>query len=48
MKRLMKIVTMEIHKDYKIEYEREINEYLRLLHLHSRHLDLVYSMPRQI
>jgi hypothetical protein len=48
LKRLIKIVTTEIHADYKIEYEKEINEYLRLLHLHSRHLDLVYLMPRKI
>lgn len=48
VKRLITIVTKKLHEDYKIEYEGSINEYLRLLHTRSRHIDLVYNMPKII
>jgi len=48
VKRLITIVTKKLHEDYKIEYEKIINVYLRLLHERSRHIDLVYNMPKEI
>jgi hypothetical protein len=48
VKRLITIVTKKLHEDYKIEYEKTINEYLRLLHERSRHIDLIYHMPKEI
>ena len=48
VKRLITIVTKKLHEDYKIEYEENINDYLRLLHLRSNHIDFVYNLPKEI
>ncbi len=37
-----------IHEDYKIEYQKEINNYLNILHKKSNHLDSIYSLPAEI
>jgi hypothetical protein len=48
VKRLITIVTKKLHEDYKIEYEENINDSLRLLHLRSNHIDFVYNLPKEI
>jgi len=48
VKRLVNVVTKKLHEDYKIEYEEAINEYLKILHHTSRHIDIVYSLPKTI
>jgi hypothetical protein len=48
VKRLINIVTTKLHEDYKIEYEDAINEYLKILHRTSRHVNTVYNLPKAI
>jgi len=48
VKRLINVVTKQLHEDYKIEYEETINEYLQILHRTSRHIDTVYNLPKAI
>ena len=48
LKRLITIVTKKIHEDYFIEYKDKINEYLKLLHRRSDHLDYIYRLPQSI
>jgi hypothetical protein len=48
VKRLINIVTTKLHEDYKIEYEIAINEYLKILHRTSSHIDTVYKLPKAI
>lgn len=45
MKRLINLVNKHLHVDYRIEYQKIINEYLQILHRTSRHIDTVYNMP---
>jgi len=46
-KRLLSLVTKKLHPDYFIEYEDELNRFLRILHARSSHLDIVYHMPQR-
>ncbi|MFA6864092.1 MAG: hypothetical protein WCS11_09450 [Dysgonamonadaceae bacterium] len=48
VKRLINIVKTKLHEDYKIEYEDAINEYLKILHRTSRHVNTVYNLPKAI
>lgn len=48
VKRLIKIVTQQLHEDYMIEYRGTINRYLNILHQYSSHLDYVYNLPKEI
>lgn len=46
--RLFNLVNKNLHEDYKLEFEDDINRYLSVLHIKSNHLDFVYSMPEKI
>lgn len=48
LKRLITLVTKKLHADYRIEYEDKINNYLKVLHGTSNHLDMIYDMPQSI
>jgi len=48
VKRLITIVTKKLHEDLKIEYDDLINDYLKILHIRSRHLDRVYTLPKSV
>ncbi|HEY9170244.1 MAG TPA: hypothetical protein VIN72_12200 [Lutibacter sp.] len=48
VKRLINIVTTKLHEDYKIEYEASINDYLKILHRTSNHINTVYNLPKEI
>ncbi len=48
VRRLITIVTKKLHEDYKIEYDEKINQYLQILHARSRHINLVFNMPKEI
>lgn len=48
VKRLVNIVNNKLHEDYKIEYEATINEYLKILHRTSRHINTVHQLPESI
>lgn len=48
LKRLINIVTNQLHPDYQADYAVKINEYLKILHLRSNHIDTVYHMPKSI
>ncbi len=48
VKRLITVVTKKLHRDYLIEYQSIINEFLEKLHSCSNHMDMVYAMPKSI
>jgi hypothetical protein len=48
LKRLISIVKLKLHEDYKIQYAPTINEYLAILHRTSSHLDYVYALTTSI
>ena len=48
VKRLITLVTKNLHEDYKVEYESAINDYLTILHRTSSHIDMVYNLPKAI
>ena len=48
VKRLIKIVTQQLHEDYKIQYSTTINTYLNTLHHFSSHLDYAYNLPKSL
>ncbi|MGM0496664.1 MAG: hypothetical protein ACQESJ_01975 [Bacteroidota bacterium] len=48
LKRLMTLVTKKMNKDYRADYEDNINEYLKRLHQTSNHIDLIYNLPEAI
>ncbi len=48
VKRLITVVTKNLHEDYKIEYEATINDSLNILHQTSSHIDTVYNLPDSI
>ena len=47
-KRLINIVQVKLHPDYKIEYRNEVNNYLSILHETCNYLDYVYALPKAI
>ena len=48
LKRMITLVTKKLHKDYKIDYEDKLNEYLRRLKKTSDHIDMIYDLPEKI
>jgi hypothetical protein len=48
LKRLINVVAKKMHEDLRADYRDKINEYLRVLHSTSRHIDTVYNMVREI
>ncbi|MDY0077001.1 MAG: hypothetical protein RBR87_06960 [Bacteroidales bacterium] len=48
VKRLITVVTKKLHEDYRIDYEATINNYLKRLHQTSRHVNMVYNMPKTL
>ncbi len=47
-KRLITIVTTKLHEDYKVEYNGEINKFLKILHRSSGHVSTVANLPESI
>jgi hypothetical protein len=43
--RLLNLVRKKLHEDYWIEYETEINRFLKILKNNCSHLDYVFTMP---
>ena len=37
-----------IHEDYIIEYKKDLDNYLSVLHSKSNHVNLIYSLPKEI
>lgn len=48
VKRLITLVTQKLHEDYKLDYQDKINHYLHVLYNNSRHIDMIYNMPKTI
>lgn len=48
LKRLINLVEVKMHEDFKIQYQSKINEYLRVFHQYSSGLDYVASLPKSI
>ena len=48
VKRLITLVTKNMHEDFRIEYAVTINDYLQILHRTSNHIDTIYLMPKTI
>ncbi len=48
LNKLIKIVKGQLHEDYLLEYQTDINRFLKILHKRSSHIDLVYDMPKEI
>lgn len=48
LKRVITLVELKMHEDYKIQYQSKINDYLNILHRSSSHLDYVYSLTKSI
>ena len=48
LKRLITLVSNKLHPDFMVEYRKKINDYLRVLHKTSTHLEFIYAMPKSI
>jgi hypothetical protein len=48
VKRIINIVTKNLHEDYRIEYVDIINDYLQILHRTSSHINAVSNLPKAI
>lgn len=48
VKRLVTLVTKKLHEDYQADYRDKINEYLKILHRTSNHIDTAYNLPQSI
>ena len=48
VKRMVTLVNSKLHEDYRIEYTEKINNYLKILHRTSSHIDMIYSLPQEI
>lgn len=48
LKRLITLVTKNLHADYLLDYRSKINGYLNRLHKTSNHLDQIYKLPPEI
>ena len=44
--RLLNLVTKKLHPDYFIEYENDLDRFLRILHNRSNHLNYIYALPQ--
>ena len=47
-KRLLNLVTNKLHEDYLMDFRDDLNRYLKILHTHSNHIDLVFALPEKI
>lgn len=48
VRKLINLTSKYLHEDYRIEFIDKINKYLEILHRESRHIDMVYDMPKKI
>lgn len=48
MKKALTLLKSKLHEDYHIQFAPKLNEYLKILHRTSRHLDYIYSLPESI
>ncbi|MCB9226608.1 MAG: hypothetical protein R2777_00430 [Chitinophagales bacterium] len=48
LKRLINVVEKKLHEDYKVDYKTPINDYLKILHKTSDHINTVYNLPLAI
>ncbi|MBI9037175.1 MAG: hypothetical protein JEY97_03510 [Bacteroidales bacterium] len=48
VKRLITLVTKKLHPDYLNDYKQAINDYLKILHQTSNHIDAIYNLPNAI
>lgn len=48
VQRLVTLVTKKLHEDYRVEYQEQINGYLKILHRTSNHIDTIYNLPDSI
>ena len=47
-KRLLTIITKKIHPDYFIDYQNDVNIYLKIITKYSCHNDFTYELPEYI
>ena len=47
-KRLLNLVTKKLHEDYLLDFKDDLNKYLKILHRHSNHIDLIFNLPDKI
>lgn len=48
MKRIINLLQNKMHEDYQVQYRKNINEYLTILHSTSDYLDYVNALPHDI
>ena len=48
MKRIINLLQNKMHEDYQVQYRKNINEYLTILHRTSGYLDYVNALPHDI
>ncbi len=48
VKKMIGLLNNKLHEDFKLEYKRKINSYLKILHHTSDHLNTVYALPKEI
>jgi hypothetical protein len=48
VKRLINLINIKLHPDFKIEYEDKVNEYLNILHSKSDHIPVVEALPKAL
>jgi len=48
LSKTINLVTKKIHEDYRVEFEGQLNTYLKRLKAASSHLDYVYILPDRI
>ncbi len=47
-KRLLNLVTKKLHEDFLLDFKDDLNKYLRILHSHSNHIDLILNLPDKL
>lgn len=45
IKRLINLVTKNLHEDYRVQYESKINEYLNILHTNANYIPSIKNLP---
>jgi len=48
LRRLLNIITKKIHPDYLIDYQDDVNEYLKIIAKYSYHHIFTYKLPKNI
>jgi len=48
LKRLLTIITKKIHPDYLIDYQDDVNRYLKIISKYSCHNNFTYEFPENI